>query len=157
LQSGVWALIVDYLKRHGRDAEARPHIDNLTAAGEMEMEARKERSRIQSSDKLLPHGLPADRLQALAAQLADQEQLLKAYLVRKQTRYYPDVPMYVLAVERRRRWWMPESIDAPQKFVDQLFEAITPPGDMLVVSIEDRSARSRFSKVAESLIYRRKK
>jgi Zn-dependent protease with chaperone function len=148
-------LIVDYLKRHGRNEEARPHIDNLTAAGELEVLARKERSQLLASDKLLPHDLARDKLQTLAEQLARHPDVAVAYLARKQTRYYPDVPMYVLAVQRRTRWWKIESASAAQKLVDVLCQELTSPGETLIVCIDgqNKSFRARFRKVDGALIH----
>ncbi|MBL8266982.1 M48 family metalloprotease [Steroidobacter sp.] len=144
------ALIVDYLQRHGRNEEARAHIDNLHDAGERDHAARKERGEVRINDKLLPHGLAADQLQALSKQLQAFSELKRVYLARKQTVHYQQHALYVLAFERRTRFWKFESSGALQALTHRLSEEVTFPGETIIISVdaENKAFRKRFRAVA---------
>ena len=147
--------IVQYLQRHGRNADARSHIDFLIEAGQQEDLARRERSQLRTSDKLLPHELPAETVQAIVEKLRTFSDVRRAWLVRKKTRHYPDVPLYILAVRRKPHWWKLESTQAAQRLVDALAASVEFQGEMLFLCIDgdNKSFRSRFKKVPGGEIY----
>lgn len=147
--------IVDYLRRHGRDAEARSHMDDLTEAGERDDLARRERGQLLTSDTLLPHELPAETVQEIAAKLRTFPEVRHAWLVRKQTQHYSHLPLYILAVRRKSRWWKLESSQAQQQLVDALCAAVKIPGDAIVFCVDgdNKQFRAKFRKVAGGEIY----
>ena len=149
------SLVVDYLKRQGRNKEARPYLDQVSVASETEAQARRERRQLLPSDRLLPHGLPIERLQTLITQLRQHQDIRLACLVRKQTRHYSDVPMYVLGVQRQTQWWKPESSAAAHRLVQRLCEQLTFPGETLVVCLDgsNKEFRTRVRKIPEALLY----
>jgi Zn-dependent protease with chaperone function len=147
--------IVEYLRRHGRNADARSHIDDLTQASERDDLARRERSQLLTSDTLLPHELPAETVQAIVEKLRTFPEVRCAWLVRKQTRHYSHLPLYVVAVRRKTRWWKLESSQAPQLLVDALCADLQCPGDTLFFCLDgdNKKFRSRFKKVPGGEIY----
>lgn len=147
--------IVEYLRRHGRNTEARSHIDDLMAAGERDNVARRERAQLLTSDKLLPHELPAATVQGIVDKLRDLPEVRCAWLVRKQTRHYSHLPLYILGVRRKTRWWKLESSQAQQQLVDALCANMEFPGEMLVFCLdgENKRFRSKFKRVAGGEIY----
>ena len=147
--------IVEYLRRHGRNADARSHIDDLTKAGERDDLARRERAQLRTSDKLLPHELPAETVQAIVEKLRTFPEVRCAWLVRKQTRHYSHLPLYILAVRRKTGWWKLESSQAQQRLVDALCANLQCPGDTLFFCLdgENKQFRSRFKKVPGGEIY----
>jgi Zn-dependent protease with chaperone function len=147
--------IVEYLRRHGRNAEARSHIDDLNQAGQRDDLARRERAQLLTSDKLLPHELPTETVQAIVEKLRTFPEVRCAWLVRKQTRYYSHLPLYVLAVRRKNYWWKLESSRTQQKLVDALCANLQCPGDTLFFCLdgENKQFRSRFKKVPGGEIY----
>ena len=148
-------MIVHYLRRQGRNEEARPFIDLLTEAGERDALAQRERSQLLLSDKLVPHQLEAGQMRLLVEQLANYAEVKKAYLARKQTKLYPDLPMYVLAIQRTAAWWKFESSSSSQKLIAQLCQELTCPGETLIVCVDgsNKNFRGKFKKVAGSEIY----
>ena len=151
----VGTMIVDYLRRHGRNEDMRPYMDRLAEADIREAAARKERSTLLISDKLLPHELPANLMPALLAHLADSGEVRRAWLARKQTRHRPEVPMYVLAIQRRSSWWKFESSGGSQQLIDQLARDIELPGDALVIPVdgENKSFGKKLGKMKGTLVY----
>jgi len=147
--------IVEYLRRHGRNADARSHIDDLTKADERDDLARRERSQLHTSDTLLPHELPAETVQSIVEKLRTFPEVRCAWLVRKQTRHYSHLPLYILAVRRKTGWWKFESSQAQQQLVDALCANLQCPGDTLFFCLDGDSKhfRSRFKKVPGGEIY----
>lgn len=147
--------IVEYLRRHGRNADARSHIDDLNQAGQRDDLARRERSQLLTSDTLLPHELPAETVQAIVERVRTFPEVRCAWLVRKQTRHYSHLPLYVLGVRRKTGWWKLESSQAQQKLVNALCENLPCPGDTLVFCLDgdNKKFRSRFKKVTGAQIY----
>ena len=143
-------LIVEYLQRHGRNEEARSHIDLLHDAGTRDQAASKERGELRIADKLLPHGLAEKQVADLTIQLQAVPELRRVYLVRKQTVHYQDVPMYVLAFERRMRFWKLERSGAMQALADRLSREISCPGETIIIGLDgdNRVFRRKFRAVA---------
>lgn len=142
-------LIVEFLQRHGRNEEARAHIDHLHDAGARDQAATKERAEVRLSDKLLPHGLDAEQVAMLIKQLQQFTELRRAYLARKQTVHYQDHPLYVLAFERRVPFWKFESGGAMQVVANRLGEDVTYPGETIIICVDgdNKGFRKRFRAV----------
>ena len=147
--------IVEYLRRHGRNADARSHIDDLSRSAERDEIARRERAQLRTSDTLLPHELPEEAVQAIVEKLRTFPEVRCAWLVRKQTQHYSHIPFYVLAVRRKNRWWKLETSRARQKLVEALCANVPCPGETLFVCLdgENKHFRSRFKKVPGAKIY----
>ncbi|MBB6094118.1 Zn-dependent protease with chaperone function [Povalibacter uvarum] len=147
--------IVEYLRRHGRDTEARSHLDDLSEAGQRDELARRERGQLLTSDTLLPHELPTATVQEIVEKLRTFPEVRNAWLVRKKTQHYAHLPFYVLAVRRKNRWWKLESSQASQHLVDALCAAVKIPGDAIVFCVDgdNKQFRSKFKKVPGGEIY----
>lgn len=143
-------LIVEYLQRHGRNEEARAHIDHLHGAGERDDAARKERGEVRITDKLLAHGLNPEQVNALVRQLQPFTELRRVYLARKQTVHYQDHPLYILAFERRTRLWKFETGGAMQAITHRLGEEVAYPGETIIISVdgENKAFRKKFRALA---------
>ena len=145
-------LIVEYLQRHGRNAEARAHIDRLHDAGERDQAASRERGELRVADKLLPHELSADKLAELVHQLRAFPDIRRVYLARKQTVHYQDLPLYVLAFERRTPFWKFQSGGAMQSLANRIGQEVAFPGETIIISLdgENKSFRKKFRAIAGS-------
>lgn len=144
-------LIVEYLQRHGRNEEARAHIDHLHDAGARDQAARKERGELRVTDKLLPHGLSDEQLAEIRRQLqAFATDVRRIYLVRKQILHYQDHPLYILGFERRTRFWKLESAGAAELLAQHLGSDVTFPGETIIICIDgnNKAFRKKFRAVA---------
>ncbi|MET0535604.1 MAG: hypothetical protein ABW171_15415, partial [Steroidobacter sp.] len=143
-------LIVDYLQRHGRNEEARSHIDHLYDAGQRDLAASKERGELRTTDKLLPHGLSEEQLAQLTQQLQSFENdIRRVYLVRKQTVHYQEHPLYILAFERRVAVWKFESSGAAEGVSQRLGSDVTFPGETIIICADgdNKSFRKKFRSI----------
>lgn len=143
-------LIVQYLQQHGRNEEARAHIDQLHGAGARDQAARKERDEVCLDDKLLPHGLNEPQVEALTRQLQQFPELKCAYLVRKRTVHYQEHPLYILAFERRTQVWKLESSSAAQALSHRLGQEVAYPGEAIIIAVDgaNKPFRKKFRAVA---------
>ncbi len=148
-------LIVEYLQRHGRNEEARAHIDHLHNAGERDQAARKERGELRVTDKLMPHGLDDEQLAQLRQQLQSfATDVRRIYLVRKQTVHYQEHPLYILAFERRSRFWKLESRGLAEVISQRLGSDVTYPGETIIICVDgdNKPFRKKFRGIADAEI-----
>lgn len=147
-EQAACALIVEYLQRHGRNEEARAHIDHLHDAGARDQAASKERGELRTVDKLLPHGLSAQQIDELARQLQSFPEIRRAYLARKQTVHYQDIPLYIFAFEGRTRFWLQPGADM-QSLAARLGREVTFPGETIIICIDgdNKAFRKKFRTV----------
>jgi hypothetical protein len=146
-------LIVEYLQRHGRNEEARAHIDHLHNAGARDQAARKERGELRITDELLPHGLNEQQLTELHQQLQKMTaDVRRVYFARKQTVYYQEHPLYILAYERRSRFWKLESAGAAEGISHRLGTDVTYPGETIIICVDgdNKAFRKKFRTVANA-------
>lgn len=152
-EQAACALIVEYLQRHGRNEEARAHIDHLHNAGERDQAARKERGELRVADSLLSHGLSDEQLAALRQQLqAFATDIRRIYFARKQTIYYQEHPLYIVAFERRTPFWKWESRGAAEGIAQRLGSDVTYPGETIIICVdgENKAFRKKFRAVADA-------
>lgn len=152
-EQGACALIVEYLQRHGRNEEARAHIDHLHTAGARDHAARRERGELRVTDKLLPHGLTEQQLSDLHQQLqVFATDIGRIYLARKQILHYQDHPLYIVAFEGRTRFWKPASSGASEGIAQRLGSEVTFPGETIIICIdgENKAFRKKFRAVANA-------
>jgi len=86
----------DYHWRHGRESDALQWHERMVAREETDRLAAKERDEVTLTDKFEPHHMPEEELEQLRTQLKHIKGLGKVYLVRKQLKYNPERPLYVL-------------------------------------------------------------
>lgn len=125
----------DYHWRNGRREEAQSWHEKMLERVQLEQAAAHERNTILLKDSYTGHELGEEQLETLRAHLRGVQGLGKAYLVKKQVRYFPDRPCYVFGfiVQRsgllRRRRFTPEAVMVDLKHI--VF-----PGETLIVSVE---------------------
>jgi len=128
-------LIVGYLHRHGRQAEARPYIDRYRARQLHEHNARLARETIRVADKFVPHALSDESLAALKATLARHKKQVKlAYLVRKQLPE-GEPPLHVVGVLRRTNLFAFERASANQKLLSLLAGEMRTGDDIVFIGL----------------------
>ncbi len=94
----------DYHWRHGRTEIARQWHAQAEGWLLMKSEAEAERNSLSRTDRFAPVELDAATLANARAALQDIEGLRDAWLVRKGTRHYPGIPLYIVAYRVRQRW-----------------------------------------------------
>ncbi|WP_190401243.1 M48 family metalloprotease [Pseudanabaena sp. FACHB-1998] len=62
----------------------------------------EERSIIKAQDNFIPHNLANNVLKSLSNKLSDFSQMQEAYIVQKDLKYFPEKPLYVLGIVRKK-------------------------------------------------------
>lgn len=96
--------------------------------------ARSERATIRPQDTFLPHGLTDDSLSALRALLTFQPDCAAAWLVRKDLRYFPWRPLFVLCVVGKPSGWGLDRYEHDRALVNRLIPLVQLPGQVLVLA-----------------------
>ena len=102
--------------------------------------AREERGKLLLSDSVVAHQLTAEEVSALTVRLKTIPDLTRVYLVRKLTRHFPQVPMYVLGFKSARWWQMHDAANA-HALTHRIRQEVQVPGDTLIVSIQGSNSR----------------
>jgi hypothetical protein len=92
-----------YLMDHGRLEEAQEYYRRGLKNADL-VDAAMDERRITGNDHFDAHGLTADELLSLVAQLARQEGIVQAHLARKRVQHFADKPMFVmfLTLDKKR-------------------------------------------------------
>jgi Zn-dependent protease with chaperone function len=80
-------LLVPYLRRHQRMAEAHRFVQIATRHATRKEMADREREVVSAVDCFVPHTLADDKVGGLAAWLAIQPEIMEAFVVRRERRY----------------------------------------------------------------------
>jgi hypothetical protein len=132
---GACELIMDYLRRHGRERDARPYEDRYWNRQESLNAAEAERRLFKPNERYLPHGLPAPTVESLAAQLQTCSRLKEAYLVRKPVRLLPERACYGLFVLGSGSRWIKSKAGAAD-LVEEVSRRLPGDLDLRVVSLD---------------------
>ncbi len=132
------SLLADYFARSG-DHEAAQSWRGRAEQRRQELAgAEHERSNVFPGDQWLAHGLEPDALRALIDRLSKVKGLQRAYLVRKQVRFLPQQPLYVLGFTTRRLGF-PSSRAA--QIMEEVRTQVQFPGETLILRLDSRNRR----------------
>jgi hypothetical protein len=128
-------MLRDYYWTKGEKQLARQWHERFEVHGLRLQEARRERDVLHTSDAYLPHQLPPAELEKLVAALRAIPAIRRAYLVRKQTVHFADLPFYAFGYSCSR-WFEPGSKQRTAATLQQIQEKVLFPGETLIISIE---------------------
>ena len=126
-----------YLKRAGRPDEAQRYYDRGLARYQLQAAAEQERGSVLPGDAVLPPELPPKVLDSLRRQLAAEEGVRAAYIVRKDVRHLPERPLYIVGVVPRVRPLTLRSENASRDLVRALAKRIDLPVPFYVVPLDN--------------------
>ena len=135
-----------YLKRAGRPDDARRYYERGAARHELQERAAQERGGVLPGDPVLPPELPEEVLAGLRAQLASNDKVREAYLVRKAVRHLPERPLYILGIRPRASAFRLRSDTASRELIRSLAQRIELPVAFYVVPLE-----GEFKKMARAM------
>lgn len=148
--------IYNFLMNRERSEEAEKYRQRVADYyDELEL-ARQERDNVESDDHFDYHGLAAEALEALRAQLAKFPRLEAAHLVRKEVKHFPEEPSYVLGIISKQAWYKPQNNHTDLELINQLANEVQFPGYTFIVAMEHnyRWLRTVFKRIEGSLVYR---
>jgi hypothetical protein len=133
-------LLRDYHWRNERHEEARNWHHRLAERLQLQEGATQERSHVLLRDRFESHGLPEATLLELCAALRAVPKLRKAYLVRKQVKYFAHLPCYVLGFTTTR-WFQWRRNGQAQEVTRAIQDSVRFPGETLIISVEGENVR----------------
>jgi Zn-dependent protease with chaperone function len=131
----------DYCWRAGREQEAHDWHARMTERAALASAAEEERAAVHVSDKLEPHGLPAETIADLCVQLRTTPGVRKAYFVRKRVKHFPDRPCYVLGFTVESAWRPSTKRRRAAEVQQQLTQGVNYPGETLILNVEGENYR----------------
>jgi Zn-dependent protease with chaperone function len=143
-----------FWRSQGDEERARACMERVERETEVYEKALKERDTLQTTDRLIDHGLDAEAVSALSRQLARYLEVKAAWLARKEVRNRPDLPLYVLGVKLGVHF---RTKGYHAKYCQRLAEELPFPGDRFVASLDilPRGMRNNLKKLPGAEIYRR--
>jgi Zn-dependent protease with chaperone function len=130
-----YTTLYQYHRRHGGPARQRDLEKRYEDHRASLRFARLERQTVDFRDTFLEHGLGATQLEELRQQLAAYSQIKRAHLVRKEVKFFPRQPCYVLVVELNNFGTISaDTTRLDQASVRRLADDVRLPGPALVFS-----------------------
>ena len=132
-------LLRDYFLRNGEAEKAGVWQHKLSERLQQEQAASEERNQVGRREVFDVHGLSAEALDALTAQLRTLPGLRKAWLARKRVRHFPDQPCYVLGF-RVTTWYGLYSDKQRAKVQQAIAQLSAFPGETIILSTDYKNA-----------------
>ena len=148
-------LIQYFLNKNEKIEEAKAYQKRAESHYEKILLARQERSFVSESDEFKPHKLPNSEVKKMWVQLSKYDYLKEAYLVQKVVKYFPEKPLYVLGVKRRRGWLEVDSTPNDNQLADRLANEVQFPGNgyIIIFNNNTNNIANKLRKVEQSAIY----
>jgi Zn-dependent protease with chaperone function len=137
-------LIVEHLRTHGREADAKPYIERYVAQRDRALKQRSERLSVRTTDEFEPHSLSAESFLKLEHELDRRNDVEAAYLVQKKTAP-GEAAVHIVGVKRRSRLFRFEKTEADAKLINTLANEIDVPENLLWVSVNGN--QKKFAKI----------
>jgi hypothetical protein len=136
-------LLRNYYAQQGDQSLAAQWHQRLLERQKLLQAAQQERAQFRILDRLAAHGLSQESLAQLIVQLRTVPNLKRAYLARKLTLHFPDIPVYVLGF-RSSQWWKLRNRARSNGVQHSIRTGVKFPGGTLIVNLE--ASNSRFAK-----------
>jgi Zn-dependent protease with chaperone function len=150
-------IIYNFYKERGQLYKAKAYQERAEQSYLLLKIAQQERSNVNLKDIFLPHDLPEPVLQELCQELSIYPQLESAYLIKKAVQYFPEHPLYILAVKRRRGFFEVDETPHNTQFMNQLEEELQFSGNlyMMILNQKHQKFENKFQQIEGSLIYKK--
>jgi hypothetical protein len=141
---------VPFLCSAGREAEAERWVERWRAQRTKLDEDEKDRSSVWFDERYGPGEVSDELRREMVAFLASQEDVERAWLLKRRTLHHPERPTHVLVVRRKASWldWLSDGKRKAADYAlqDALVQGPGPGGDhqVLVTNRLGRKQRSRI-------------
>jgi Zn-dependent protease with chaperone function len=148
-------LIHSFMMAQQRPEEAGHYRNRVNAHNAMLKEANEERKAISPFDKYGPHRLSYEVVEEIKSQLSTIAPLKAAFLVRKEVRYFPEQPCFVLGIVGEYPFYRRKHLRADRALVSRVVSEVKFPGRTLVLALEgtNKQLRKVFGELEGSEIY----
>ena len=149
-------LLAVYWSRQGRPGEVEAARRRSKSWEQDVAAAGLERSGVDVTDDLAPHGLESAALTRLGETLGRFPEIRQAWLARKVVIQFPEDPFFVFAVCAGSRW-KPRGASHGRKLAEKVLPELGLPGTvMLVDQLTQKALARHVQRVSGSQVYRRR-
>jgi Zn-dependent protease with chaperone function len=147
--------LADYYLDRGRVADAESYRRKAIEHYQDIQRADAERATLTAGDRFLPHGLARETVMSLRRQIGEYPEIHSAYLVRKAVNTFPEIPLYILGILRRRIPFESARFDRERNLVDRLATTLLCPGQtrIVILNASNRRLGRALQNVDNSRIY----
>ncbi|MEH1852232.1 MAG: M48 family metallopeptidase [Nostoc sp.] len=149
--------IYSFLQEQGKINEAKSYQERAINYHELILKARQERSKVRENDKFESHNVSDLEVTKLRQQFSDRPHIITAYLVQKELQYFPEKPLYVLALKREVTFL--EGIEKPDhsKLVNSLLQENEFLDNVFIFILNDHlNMEKKLKRIPNSIIYQKK-
>jgi hypothetical protein len=129
-------LLYKHYTRTGQRERLRELENRSDQFRQVSVLAQQERSRITHDDTFSPSGLSEDQIAPLRALFANEPDVSAVAVARRNLRYLPTSPGYVVCVKMGVSWWKPRSVASNREIIQRLVKQIKLPAHFLVFVAE---------------------
>ena len=150
-------IVCSFLKEQGKINDAKSYQERAENYGELIFKAQQERSNVREKDKFESHNVSDIEVNKLRQQFSHYPHIITAYLVQKNLQYFPDKPLYVLAVKREVTFL--EGIQEPDhsKLVNSLLQENEFLDNVFIFILNDHlNMEKKLKVIPNSMIYQKK-
>lgn len=150
-------LIRRFWERRGDAATAQRYQKQVWQGSDLLTQAEEERRTAQGRDAYLAHELDAEAVAGVRNALERVPEVREAYAGRKDVRYFPDRPLFVLVVRVANPWYRFRSGDWAAGVLQRVAQSVPMPGEWLAVAWagEGGAIARKLKAFPGSLIFRR--
>ncbi|OCQ89811.1 Zn-dependent protease [Nostoc sp. MBR 210] len=152
-----YQIICSFLKRQGQDDRAELYHDLSEEHYDLLLRGQEERASLNVTDEFKAHSLSDAEITHLRQQLSRYPNITTAYLVQKVVQYFPEKPLYILAVMRKFSFWESNHETDNAQLVDALLKEIELPGAVFCFILNSNlNFEKKFKQIPEATIYQQK-
>lgn len=149
--------LAEHYRRAGDPLASEQWADRADRAYEEQALAEKERQQVNPRSRFVPHDLPESLVKELQRTVASFAVVKWAFLAQHRAIHLPELPHYVLVIERRETFLWP--FRQARKLANKIASAVPIPGlsVFVVYPSTEPEWRRRFKYLNKALIYRKPK
>ncbi|MBD2437620.1 M48 family metallopeptidase [Nostoc sp. FACHB-110] len=152
-----YQIIFAFLKQQEKHEQAKLYQERAEQHYDLLLKGKQERSSLRTTDEFQHHHLSNVELNKLRQQLSRYPNITTAYLVQKVVQYFPDKPLYVLAVMRKFSFWEDNREVENSKLVNSIVQEIELPGAVFCFVLNSNlNFEKKFKQIPGTTIYQHK-
>ena len=154
-----YQIICYFLKNQGKNNEAKSYQQRAENYSKLILKAQEERSNLKKDDKFEHHNISDIEVKKLCQQLSHYPQIITAYLVKKKLQFFPEKPLYILAVKRGFSFWEGSRIyeSDNSKIANSLLKENELPDNVFIFILNSNlSMEKKLKRIPNSMIYQKK-
>ncbi|WP_392531914.1 M48 family metalloprotease [Nostoc sp. C117] len=151
-------IICYFLHQQGKINEAKSYQQRVENYNDFILKAEQERYNLRQNDKFKSHDISDIELNKLCKQLSHYPHITTVYLFQKELQYFPEKPLYILAVKREFSWLEGSHEADNSKLVNSLLQENELPGNVFIFILNNdlRNMEKKLKVIPNSMIYQKK-